>query len=497
MAFVDAQKAFDRVDCKYMLYKLLKIGVTGKLYRIIKSVYKSCDCCLDINGNYTEKFISNVGVRQGDTLSPTMFNTFTNDLPQEINSLGLGVPIGDGEYLSILLYADDIVLIASSENDLQKMLETTYNWGQNWGINFNCDKTKVIHFRKKAVNATVYNFSLGPTILDIVSEYRYLGIFLNEFVDIGKMATVLAESGSRALGSIIHKFRFLNGLGYKSYKTLFDMCVAPVLDYGSGAWGFKDVSKIDTVQNRAMKFYLGVNKFTPSDVIQGDLDWDFSKDRRIIRILNYWNKICQVDDSRLISKVYKWDKNSSKRFTWSWEVKQILLKLKFENEFEHFLPVNLNLVKDEIKTLNQNTWQQNIIKSSKWQHYRKYKILPCVEPYALKIKNRQQRSILAKFRAGVLPLQNEIGRWHNTPLESRLCKLCKQEIENEIHFVLDCPKYKDTRKTFVNKLVEKGVQWEILSIYEKLEFCMNKSNVTIFSNYLRQIFEIRKTCILQ
>ena len=161
VAFVDAQKPFDRVDRKYMLYKLLKIGVTGKLYRIIKSVYKSCDCCLDINGNYTEKFISNVGVRQGDTLSPTMFNTFTNDLPQEINSLGLGVPIGDGEYLSILLYADDIVLIASSENDLQKMLETTYNWGQNWGINFNCDKTKVIHFRKKQLLPQVTIFLWG------------------------------------------------------------------------------------------------------------------------------------------------------------------------------------------------------------------------------------------------------------------------------------------------------------------------------------------------
>ena len=59
------------------------------------------------------------------------FNTFTNDIPQEINSLGVGVPVGDDEYLSILLYADDIVLIPSSENDLQKMLET-YNWGQTW-----------------------------------------------------------------------------------------------------------------------------------------------------------------------------------------------------------------------------------------------------------------------------------------------------------------------------------------------------------------------------
>ena len=45
-------------------------------------------------------------------------------------------------------------------------------------------------FLIKAVNVTGYNFSLGPAILDIVCEYRYLGILLNEFVDIGKMAAV-------------------------------------------------------------------------------------------------------------------------------------------------------------------------------------------------------------------------------------------------------------------------------------------------------------------
>ena len=99
------------------------------------------------------------------------------------------------------------------------MLETTYDRGQTWGINFYCDKTKVIHFRKRATPATSYKFSLGPNILDVVPEYRYLGLFLNDFVDIVKMRSVLAESGTRTLSSIIHL-----GLGYKSYNNLSDMC---------------------------------------------------------------------------------------------------------------------------------------------------------------------------------------------------------------------------------------------------------------------------------
>ena len=108
--------------------------------------------------------LSNVDVRQCATSSSTMFNTFTNDLPQEINNLGLGVSVRDGKYLSILLYADDVVLIANSEHDLQRMLETTYNYDRNWGIHFNCDETKVLHDRKRATSATSYTFSLCPNV---------------------------------------------------------------------------------------------------------------------------------------------------------------------------------------------------------------------------------------------------------------------------------------------------------------------------------------------
>ena len=60
--------------------------------------------------------------------------------------------------------------------------------------------------------------------------------------------------------------------------------------------GFKDGSKSNTVHNRAMLFYLGVNKFTPTDAVLGES----STDRRILCTVNYGNKICSAEISRLI-----------------------------------------------------------------------------------------------------------------------------------------------------------------------------------------------------
>ena len=59
----------------------------------------------------TEWFGTLQGVRQGDNLSPTLFSIYLNDLAKETKDMGPGVSLDDIN-ISILLYADDIVLIS-------------------------------------------------------------------------------------------------------------------------------------------------------------------------------------------------------------------------------------------------------------------------------------------------------------------------------------------------------------------------------------------------
>ena len=71
---------------------------------------------------------------------------------------------------------------------------------------------------------------------------------------------------------------------------------------------------------------------------------------------------------------------------------------------------------------------------------------------------RNQRSLMARFLCGILPLQVETGRFSNVKKELCCCKVCfGDDIEDEIHFLLKCDKLKPTRKTHVKPLLKTNV----------------------------------------
>ena len=105
-----------------LLYKLSNsFDIHGRLFNTLSNIYSSSVAQIRINGMLTESFDVTSGVKQGDIISPILFSMYLNDLATGIKNLNCGIDINDYN-LSILLYADDIVLIASSETDLQKML---------------------------------------------------------------------------------------------------------------------------------------------------------------------------------------------------------------------------------------------------------------------------------------------------------------------------------------------------------------------------------------
>ena len=143
-------------------------------------------------------------------------------------------------------------------------------------------------------------------MVERVKQYKYLGVILHEHVDFGVTAEVLAGAGARALGSILHKYKKMNGLGYYTYSKLYQSCVCPVLDYASEIWGYKGYDKIDRIQNRAIRAYLGVHSLAPNLSIQGDMGWTESCFRRKVNMGRYWNRLVRLSDDRLTKKVFLW-----------------------------------------------------------------------------------------------------------------------------------------------------------------------------------------------
>ncbi len=95
--------------------------------------------------------------------------------------------------ISILAFADDIVILAKNEKDLQDILNCVENLCNKWQLKVNADKTNIMHFRGKLTTCTKFNFKFDHNELKIIDQYKYLGIILYENLDYNVTTTLMQE----------------------------------------------------------------------------------------------------------------------------------------------------------------------------------------------------------------------------------------------------------------------------------------------------------------
>ena len=94
------------------------------------------------NGNcLADPFSVLQGVKQGCLPSPLLFSLYINDLHE-----CLAGGVNAGTLVKILLYANDLLMLAKSEVELQTMINSLYNYCNNWFLNINWNKSKVVLF---------------------------------------------------------------------------------------------------------------------------------------------------------------------------------------------------------------------------------------------------------------------------------------------------------------------------------------------------------------
>ena len=144
-------------------------------------------------------------LEEGCSLSTVLFSFFIlNDLALKLKSTNAGVVCGE-EKVNILLFADDIVLIAENSNDLQVLLNILSAWCKLNGMVINGKKSNIVRFWTPSVPRSDSVFTVGDINLAVVKSYKYLGLILTGFLDNSKTAKAVAKSANIALGLIIAK----------------------------------------------------------------------------------------------------------------------------------------------------------------------------------------------------------------------------------------------------------------------------------------------------
>ena len=134
MAFIDLEKAFDRVPRKVIWWALRKLGVEEWIVRLVQGMYANARSRVRVGEGYSEEFEVKVGVHQGSVLSPLLFIIVLEALSREFRS---GVPWED-------LYADDLVIIAESLEECVRRLLTWKEAMEKKGLRVNAGKTKIM-----------------------------------------------------------------------------------------------------------------------------------------------------------------------------------------------------------------------------------------------------------------------------------------------------------------------------------------------------------------
>eukprot|EP00122_Pirum_gemmata_P020258 Pgem_evm1s18944 len=129
--------------------KLFECSIKGRLWRVIRQMYKNNRSTVLVDGEDCDMFDVIIGVRRGDVLSPTLFKIFINFnsliIDDIINSLNLD--LSEDELCSViryLLYAVDIALVAVNDNDLDKLINCLVSFCKKWRLEINFKKSGIM-----------------------------------------------------------------------------------------------------------------------------------------------------------------------------------------------------------------------------------------------------------------------------------------------------------------------------------------------------------------
>lgn len=301
LAFLDIEKAYDKINRKTLRTVIEKLGIPTKICNLIMGMYRNTKAKFIFGDIVTDWVFLKKGVRQGCVLSPLLFSMYTEELAKRISKENLGVGIGNDK-LGMLLYADDVVLIADELPMMQKMLDIANDYSREFSLNFSAKKCGVM-----VVNGAQdegQELKLGSETLERVSKYNYLGVMFDEKgIESAKQNRIYRGNQWWGRLSSIAKFRANK---YEILRGIWKNIAVPGLTYAMDTvnWTGGEVKQMDIVQNKIGRLALGARSYTAVEALRGEMGWSTFEERLMKGKLRFKVRLEEMDGARWAKKVY-------------------------------------------------------------------------------------------------------------------------------------------------------------------------------------------------
>ena len=226
LCFIDLEKAFDRVQLRDIIHLLYDRQIPHNLIKTIENIYTGNSAQAKVNNEYTEPIPTEKGIRQGDSLSPLLFNIVMDEIIKKVRKLK-GYRMGDRE-IKILCYADDAVLIGESEDDVQKLLQVFNRTAKSLNMNISTAKTKCMTTSKTPLRCKLV---VDGKIIHQEMKFKYLGVEISGYGDVETEVREQTNKAARIAACLNNTIWRNKHMRIETKARIYKATIRPIMTY--------------------------------------------------------------------------------------------------------------------------------------------------------------------------------------------------------------------------------------------------------------------------
>jgi len=227
-AFIDIEKAFNKVWHRGLIYKLLQFQLPIQLLKLLESFLQRRTFEVRFNESSSSTRPILAGVPQGSCLSPQLFSAYINDMPQHKDS-------------KTALFADDTMFYAYGPTTncavkrLQNQIDLASTWFKNWKVTINPTKTTAVLYANKIPFHT-NNLQMEGNTIKWSTKTKYLGVTIDSKLHFTSHVTNAINKTKAAKHCLFPVINKNSSIPLKMKLHVYKTYLRPMLTYAGPAW---------------------------------------------------------------------------------------------------------------------------------------------------------------------------------------------------------------------------------------------------------------------